>query len=145
MVKDLHKDWPSIRREVLLEWATMSNNSPFTSQDLDIVKSLVKAEPIYKIHLGSSSSPYFLDVWTQTDTRRFPPIIGVDVSGGYNKDSSAITIIDSRTTNVMGTFNCNFIPTNDLAKIIYEIVVKYMPNAIVNIERNGEAKQQIAA
>ena len=145
MVKDLKKDWPSIRREVLLEWATMSNNSPFSSQDLDIVKSLVKDEPIYKLHLGGQGNPYFLDVWSQTDMRRFPPIIGVDVSGGYNKDSSAITIIDSRTTNVMATFNCNFIPTNDLAKIIYEIVVKYMPNAIVNIERNGEANQQIAA
>lgn len=137
MVKDLKRNWPSIRREVLLEWATMSNNSPFSSQDLDIVKSLVKDEPIYKLHLGASGSPYYLDVWSQTDMRRFPPIIGVDVSGGYNKDSSAITIIDSRTTNVMATFNCNFIPTNDLAKIIYEIVVKYMPNAIVNIERNG--------
>lgn len=145
MVKDLNKDWPAIRREVLLEWATMSNNSPFTSQDLDVVKSLTRDEPIYRIHLGGTASPYYLDVWSQTDTRRFPPIIGVDVSGGYSKDSSAITIIDSRTTQVMGTFNCNFIPTNDLAKVIYEIVVKYMPNAIVNIERNGEANQQIAA
>lgn len=137
MVKDLNKDWPAIRREVLLEWATMSNNSPFTSQDLDIVKSLTKDEPIYKLHLGGNASPYYLDVWSQSDMRRFPPIIGVDVSGGFSKDSSAITVIDSRTTNVMGTFNCNFIPTNDLAKIIYELVVKYMPNAIVNVERNG--------
>ena len=56
---------------------------------------------------------------------------------GYEQDSSAITIIDSRTTKVIATFNCNFISIENLAKVIYEIVVKYMPNAIINIERNG--------
>lgn len=137
MVKDLEKNWPAIRREVLLEWATMSNNSPFTAQDLDMVKSLVKKEPLYQVHVGKESSPFWVDVWEQADVRRFPPIIGVDVSGGYQKDSSAITIIDSKTTKVIGTFNCNFISTKDLAKVIYELVVKYFPNAIVNIERNG--------
>lgn len=73
MVKDLEKDWPTIRREVLLEWATMSNNSPFTEQDLDMVKSLVKKEPIAQIKLGAA---YFLDVWKQTDLIKYPPIIG---------------------------------------------------------------------
>ena len=137
MVKDLERNWTSIRREVLLEWATMSNNSPFTAQDLESVKTLIKKDPMYKVHVGRESSPYFVDVWGQANVRKFPPIIGVDVSGGYQKDSSAITIIDSETTKVIGTFNCNFIPTKDLAKIIYELVVKYFPNAIVNIERNG--------
>lgn len=134
MVKDLEKDWPTIRREVLLEWATMSNNSPFTEQDLDLVKSLVKSDPIAQIKLGTA---YFLDVWKQTDLVRFPPIIGVDVSGGFNQDSSAITVIDSKTTDVLATFNCNFISTIDLARVIYTLVVKYMPNAVVNVERNG--------
>lgn len=134
MVKDLEKDWPTIRREVLLEWATMSNNSPFTEQDLDMVKSLVKKEPIAQIKLGAA---YFLDVWKQTDLIKYPPIIGVDVSGGFNQDSSAITIIDSKTTDVLCTFNCNFISTIDLARVIYTIVTKYMPNAVVNVERNG--------
>lgn len=134
MVKDLEKDWATIRREVLLEWSVMSNNSPFTEQDLDIVKSLVKKEPIAQIKLGPA---YFLDVWKQTDLLRYPPIVGVDVSGGFNKDSSAITIIDSKTTDVLCTFNCNFISTIDLARVIYTIVTKYMPNAVVNVERNG--------
>ena len=33
--------------------------------------------------------------------------------------------------------NCNYISTVDLAKVIYELVTKYMNNAVVNIERNG--------
>ena len=28
-------------------------------------------------------------------------------------------------------------PADDLAEVLYELVVKYMPNAIINIERNG--------
>ena len=77
--------------------------------------------------------------------KRFPPLIGVDVSGGYNKDASAITIVDSKTTEVVACLNCNYISITDLAKVIYELVIKYMPNAIVNIERNGVAIQQISA
>lgn len=136
MVVDLKKDWPSIRREVLLEWANMASNSPFTQQDLKMVEGLLCKEPLYKIHFGNGTS-YVMDVWTQTDINRYPPIVGVDVSGGYQKDSSAITVIDSKTTDVMATFNCNYISTKDLAKVIYELVTSYMPNAIVNIERNG--------
>lgn len=136
MVKQLEKDWPTIRREVLLEWANMANNSPFTQHDLELVSSLVK-DPITQIQLGTDHSSYFMNVYRQTDLIRFPPIIGVDVSGGFTQDSSAITIIDSRTTDVIACFNCNYISPIDLAKVIYQLVTQYMPNAIVNIERNG--------
>lgn len=136
MVIDLEKDWDAIRREVLLEWAITNNNSPFTKQDLDVVKGLVRA-PKQQIRLGNPGSPYYLNVYGDANIRIDPPIIGVDVSGGYEQDSSAITIIDSRTTKVLATFNCNFISIDNLAKVIYEIVVKYMPSAIINIERNG--------
>lgn len=140
MVKEMKKDWPSIRREVLLEWATCATNSPFRQQDLDEVGGLVMKEPIRKLPLCNGL--YFLNIYKPMDitmSRRFPPIIGVDVSGGYQRDSSAISVVDSRTTELVADLNCNYIPINDLAKVIYELVVKYMPNAIVNIERNGVA------
>lgn len=136
MVIDLEKDWDAIRREVLLEWAVTNSNSPFTKQDLDIVKGLVRA-PKQQIRLGNPGSPFFLNIYGEANLRVDPPIIGVDVSGGYEQDSSAITIIDSRTTKVLATFNCNYVSIENLAKILYEIVVKYMPNAIINVERNG--------
>ena len=63
--------------------------------------------------------------------------MGVDVSGGYRRDSSAITIIDSKTTKVIGTFKCNYISQIELAKIIVELTQKYMPNVVINVERNG--------
>ena len=138
MVKELEKNWPKIRREVLLEWSNSSDNSPFIKRDLDIVKTKIR-QPIYSIMLNRL---YKMNIYKRVDLRRHPPIIGVDVSGGYNKDSSAITIIDSETTDVIGTLNCNYISIPDLAKCIYELVVKYMPNAIVNVERTGVAYQQ---
>ena len=131
------------RREVLLEWSKSSSDSPFRQQDLDEVERLIINEPIQQIPLCNGL--YFLNLYKRMDvtmSRRYPPIIGVDVSGGYQQDSSAITVIDSRTTEVVADLNCNYISTNDLAKVIYELVMKYMPNAIVNIERTGVAYQQ---
>lgn len=142
MVRGLQKDWPKIRREVLLEWATGSMNCPFRQEDLDTIKALCKAEPITTLFFGNAGQ-YQLQIWNQLPmSNQYPPIIGVDVAAGYQKDSSAITIIDSQTTRVLATLNCNYIPSNDLAQIIFEIVTKYMKNAIVNIERNGVAEQQ---
>lgn len=133
MVRDLKKDWAAIRREVLLEWSLTSDNSPFDPNDLELIATMVR-EPIRRIVLRKG---FAIDLYKQIEDPHYPPIIGVDVSGGYSRDSSAITIIDSKTTDVVGDFNCNYISTNDLAHLIYELVVKFMPNAIVNVERNG--------
>lgn len=133
MVKNLENDWSSIRREVLLEWAQTATNSPFDKVDLDQVKALIR-EPIREMVIGNSH--YIFRVYEDIYFKN-PPIIGVDVSGGYNRDSSAITVIDSKTTKVCADFNCNYIPINDLGRVIYELVTVYMPNAIVNVERNG--------
>lgn len=136
MVIDLLRDWPAIRREVMLEWAKVATNCPFKQEDLDVIKQFCK-EPIKTILFGRCQQ-YQLSVYEDIDLRyRCPPIIGVDVAGAMYQDSSAITIIDSRTTRVSATLNCNYMPSDDLADVIYLIVTKYMPTAVVNIERNG--------
>jgi len=129
---DMEKKWPDIRREVLLEWSKVSSNSPFRKEDLNIVKALIK-NPIRTITLAHY---YQMHIYEQMNTMNVP-IVGVDVSGGYKRDSSAITIIDSRTTNVIATLNSNFISTGDLASVIYELVTKYLPRSVINVERNG--------
>ncbi len=134
MVVDLNQDWDTIKREVLLQWTTANMNCPFSTEDLDIIKSLAK-QPIRTMMLGKHKQ-YQFNVFKDLDLR-YPPIIGVDVAAGYQKDASAITIIDSKTTEVCATFNCNYISSPDLARLIYELVTEYMPNAIINIERNG--------
>lgn len=132
IVIDMKKNWSAIRREVLLEWSKASDNSPFKKEDLNIVKSLIK-EPIRTIMLCGY---YQFNIYENLNPK-FPPLIGVDVSGGFKRDSSTITVVDSSTTRVVADMNCNYISTVDLAKVIYELVTKYMNNAVVNIERNG--------
>lgn len=132
MVVDMERKWSDIRREVLLEWSNASDNSPFSKEDLNIVKGLIK-EPIKTIYLCKN---YPFNIYEYINLR-YPPLIGVDVSGGYLQDSSAITVVDSNSTRVCADMNCNYISPLDLAKVIYELVTSHMPNAVVNIERNG--------
>lgn len=134
MVVEMQSNWPKIRREVMLEWAETATDCPFAQEDLDIIKLHIK-DPIRTIFFGKFKQ-YQFNIYEDLDLS-YPPIIGVDVSGATFNDSSAITVIDSHTTRVCATLNCNFIPADDLAQVIYELVTKYMPNAIINVELNG--------
>lgn len=133
---NMRKDWDSIRREVLLEWSASSENSPFRAEDLDTIKGLLRT-PINTVLLLNK---YELKIYEKINMK-YPPIVGVDVSGGYQRDSSAITVVDSYSTRVTAELNSNFISTPELALVIFNIVSKWMPNAVVNIERNGVANQ----
>lgn len=126
------QDWNVITREYLLNWSHANLNSPFTQADLNIVKTKIR-QPIKSIQLRTY---YTLDVF-ELPSSRDVCIIGVDVSGGFKRDASAITVINSRNTHVCMTLNCNYISIIDLACVIIELVDKYLPNAVVNVERNG--------
>ena len=137
MVRLLEKNWVKIRREVLLEWSRESDNNPFDKDDLEIISTNVKQEPLYTLFFGKANQ-FQMRFWDAIPPGSlYPPIIGVDVSSGINKDSSAITIIDSQTTKVIATFKSNFITMPELADLIYKFVTNYAKNAIVNIENNG--------
>lgn len=139
MCKDMQFQWDDIRREVLLEWSENPANSPFTKEQLEAVSRLVHPPVDKKLVLGK----YVLNIYNNKIplrpdmVPRYPPIMGVDVSGGYNQDSSAITIIDSYTTEVLACLNSNSISPIDLARAIYEITTRWYPNAVINVERNG--------
>lgn len=134
MVLEMNRDWAAIRREVMLEWAETATNCPFSQEDLDIIKTHLK-EPIRTILFGRFKQ-YQFNIYEDIDTS-YPPIVGVDVAGAMYHDSSAITVIDSRTTRVGATLNCNYMPSDDLSEVIYELATKYLPNCVINVERNG--------
>lgn len=134
MVVLLARDWAKIRREILLEWTTVTTDCAFAKEDLDKIKQYCR-EPIRTLFFGRAMQ-YQFHVYEDIDLR-WPPIMGVDVSGANYNDSSTITIIDSRTTRVCACLNCNYMPGEDLADVIYTVVTKYMNNSVVNIERNG--------
>lgn len=129
---DMKKNWDGIRREILLEWSQSTENSPFHKEDLDAIKGLIR-QPIKTVLMLNK---YQFNIYEQINLK-YPPLIGVDVSGGYKRDSSAITVVDSYSTRVTAEMNCNYICTQDLAMVIYKLVSESMPNAVVNVERNG--------
>ena len=137
MVKLLFQNWSKIRREVLLEWAVASDNNPFDKDDLEQISTMVKESPLYTLFFGKAGQ-FQMKFWDKIPIgSQHPPIIGVDVSSGINKDSSAITVVDSQTTKVIATLKSNFITIPELADVIYKFVTQYAKNAIVNIENNG--------
>lgn len=139
--KDICKDmlfkWDDIRREVLLEWSLGTSNSPFSTEDLECVARLVRDPKKIVYFLGKYIFNIYKDLELRNGIPKYPPLIGVDVSGGYNRDASAIACIDSYTTELVADLKCNYISTPELARVIYELVTKYMSNAVVNVERNG--------
>lgn len=128
----MKNSWPDIRREILLEWSNSIGNSPFNPDDLELIRPYIR-NPISVVYLLGK---YRFETYLRADTRTYPAIIGVDVSNGYKQDSSTITVIDSKTTKVLGCMNCNFITPTDLARCIEFIVKNWMPNSIINVERN---------
>ena len=134
MVKDLHQNWSTIRREILLEWSDIADDCPFTKEDLDIVQQFCK--PPMRVVMFGPYRQYQMLIYQEMDSRH-GQLVGVDVAGGFRRDSSAITVVDATTTEVCATLNCNYMPTEDLSMVIYELITKYLPNALVMIEKNG--------
>ena len=62
--KLLKNSWPDIRREVLLEWSTGIENSPFKEEDLDAISGLLK-QPISEVYLLGK---YRFETYLQADS-----------------------------------------------------------------------------
>ena len=130
-IKEQNQNWTDIRREYLLEWATSSENCPFTQDELKNVERFVR-NPIKQVYISNFLFNIYSEISPKDKT-----LIGVDVAAGYSKDSSAISVTDSATTKLVADFNCNYINPVDLGNVIYTLVLNYLPNSLVTIERNG--------
>ena len=139
--EDINYDWTAIRREYLLEWAKSSDLSPFSEEDLEIINSM-KQTPYKSIMLNNVfQMDLYANIWEQKE----PILVGVDVSGGYSRDSTSIVLVSSKTTEVLGVMNTNRISTNDLVKVLKELIVSHIPNAVLSIERNIYGESIISA
>ena len=137
MVRMFGTDYAKLRREILIEWSKISDNSPFNREDLEVISSMVKQEPRYTLFFGKAGQ-FQMKFWDTVPLgSTYPLLIGVDVSSGIHKDASAITVVDSETTKVIATFRNNFITMPELADLIYQFVTNYAKNAIICVENNG--------
>lgn len=130
--RNLKYNWEAIKREVLLQWNSTSDECPFSYEELDMIESFVK-QPIRQLKL---SKYYSVDIYEEVNIAE-PQIIGVDVSGGYRRDNSAFVAINSKTTKVQAVFKNPKIGPTELSKLLLEYVTTYSPNAVIVIERNS--------
>lgn len=120
-----------VRREILLQRLRGSSKSPYDRDDIDAIIDLAK-KPIKVITVGEFWS---LDIYEELNRNKIY-IMSIDCSTGTGKDSNAITIIDPYTEQPVAEFESNYIGEPAFTRVIQEIVMKYIPKAIVCIERN---------
>lgn len=129
-----------VRREILLQRLHGSSLSPFNQEDITYITETEK-KPIDEIWLGEY---YRMDVYEPLD-RRIPYIVGVDCSTGTGGDSNAISVIHPHTLRPVAELECNYIGETKFRLILEEFVLKYVPKAMVCIERNSVGSAVIDA
>lgn len=139
LCKDMGFDYEAIRREVLLNWEATSKNCPFSKDQLETVARYTR-DPVSTILVFGK---YKLNIYKtyenlmQLHNSQFS--VGCDVSAGSQSDSSTMVVVDTRTSEIVMEFNCNYISIMEFARVIIEVVTKYLPlnNTVITVERNG--------
>lgn len=121
----------AIRREILLQRIHGSSLSPFDPEDLmalNDLKGTIKKEILI-------NQLFTLYLYDDLD-KKIPYLVGVDVSSGGGMDNSAVTIINPYTLKVVGEFESPYMSKPHLKRFLYVLVKKYIPKAVLCIERN---------
>lgn len=129
----------TVRREILLQRLRGSSRSPYDRDDIDKIIELAK-KPIRMVMLNKY---YRLDIYEELN-RGIPYIVGIDCATGTNNDSNAMSIINPYTTALVAEFECSYVGEPEFIKVIIELVSKYIPRAIICIERNHVGDSIIA-
>lgn len=120
------------RREILLQRLKGSSTSPYPREDIDYIIDVSK-RPISTLMLKDY---YQLDIYEELQ-KNIPYIVGVDCSTGTVGDNNSITILNPYTCKPVAEFECSYIGETMYENIIKELVMKYIPKAILCIERNS--------
>ena len=125
-----------IAREIFLRRLHGSSLSPYELEDLQAIQDL-KGTIIEELYINRI---FKLNIYEKLDKGTIY-FVGVDVAGGYGADNSAITIWNPYTLKTVAEFKSAHIGVKALIQFLYVLVKKYLPRAILAIERNynGEA------
>lgn len=135
MESDLGGNWLKVRREVLLEWVSINNESPFDKDDLDEIRELsANKKPIKSIYIDKY---YELVLYENINTQN-KIILSSDVASGTSRDFSTIALIDSKTKRCIGELKNNKVDTLQFSVIIHTIATQILfGKCIIAIERNN--------
>lgn len=127
----VNNDPLKIKREILLQRMRGSSETPFDPVDIEALNSL----------RGTVKEELFINQYFRVDLydelrRDKIYLIGLDPSSGTGSDFVAMTIIDPYTLKVVGSFKSKYIGPHALQQFLITLVSKYIPSAILCIERN---------
>lgn len=122
----------TVRREILLQRLKGSSTSPYAREDIDYIIDVSKM-PIDHVFLKEF---YQMDIYEELQ-KNIPYIVGIDCSTGTVGDNNAITIINPYTVEPAAELECSYIGETMFESLIKELVQKYIPKAILCIERNS--------
>ncbi len=125
-----------IKREIFLQRLRGSSDSPFEPEDLEALDEL-RGKVKEEIFINKL---FKLDVYESLKRDRVY-IVGVDVATGSGGDNTAVTVLDPYTVKPVASFKSPLIGVHGLQQFLFVLVKKYIPKAILCIERNhnGEA------
>jgi hypothetical protein len=123
------------RREYLLEWINTNGNSPFETDDVELIADLALERA--KIARDVKINKHFSMTVYGEYRGKLPVVISVDVSQGLGRDSSAIVVIHPETMQPMAIFKSNKISQPDLKRVIVKLIVEHYPNSILTVENNS--------
>ena len=124
-------DPTAIKRELLLQRIRGSKDSPFSEEDLMAIQE-IKPNIIEEHYIMDI---YQLNVYKKLNPK-FPYLVGVDVATGTNNDSTAVSIVNPYTLQIDAEFRSPIMGYPDLKRFLYQLVKKYIPKAVLCIEKN---------
>ena len=135
MEQDLGGNWLKVRREVLLEWVSFNDESPFDKEDIaELTEMMINKKPIKSIYIDKY---YELVLYENFDLNN-KIIISCDVSSGTSRDFSTIALINSKTKRCIGELKNNKVDTLAFALIIHTIATQILSKkCVISIERNN--------
>lgn len=137
--RNLNNDIEKINREILIQWAKSTDNSPFAADRIDRLHQH-KADVIATLPILNNS--YILNIYKDFDWNS-KILIGGDFGGAETRDGSALSICESDSLQVAADFNNNKADAVDMANIVLELMTKYLPNSVFIPERNSYGKAVI--
>lgn len=137
--RSLNMDLFKIKREILLQWNKSSDLSPFSEEQIMLLMENAK-DPVATLMINDI---FPLKIYNNDFNWHGNLMIGVDVSGGFSLDSTAVTIWNPSTQEIVATFKNNVIDTVEVSEFLYTLVKKYFINSTLVIERNSYGKTVI--
>lgn len=132
LCKVVNNDAVAIKREILLQRIRGSKDSPFDEDDMMAIQE-IRPNKIEEFYINDL---YRVDVYKKI-RKDFPYIIGVDCATGGGGDNTAVTVVNPYTLQTDAEFKNAYMSAPDVKRFLYVLVKKYMPNALLCIERNS--------